>query len=70
MSGDRSARTSSAMVSALGQPQWRMEIDVIAVIPDDWPIDARKTGIVAVRRHRVQARRSGQPGVGRGSVMN
>ncbi|MEL0054075.1 MAG: RidA family protein, partial [Pseudomonas aeruginosa] len=22
--------------SALGQPQWLMEIDVIAVIPDDW----------------------------------
>jgi hypothetical protein len=24
------------VVSALGQPQWLMEIDVIAVIPDDW----------------------------------
>jgi hypothetical protein len=23
-------------ISALGQPQWLMEIDVIAVIPDDW----------------------------------
>ena len=23
-------------VSALGQPQWLMEIDVIAVIPEDW----------------------------------
>jgi hypothetical protein len=24
------------VVSALGQPQWLMEIDVIAVIPDNW----------------------------------
>jgi hypothetical protein len=24
------------VVSALGQPQWLMEIDVIAVIPDGW----------------------------------
>jgi enamine deaminase RidA (YjgF/YER057c/UK114 family) len=23
-------------ISALGQPQWLMEIDVIAVIPDNW----------------------------------
>jgi len=24
------------VVSALGQPQWLMEIDAIAVIPDNW----------------------------------
>ena len=27
---------STQLVSALGQPQWLMEIDVIAVIPDNW----------------------------------
>lgn len=28
--------STGLVVSALGQPQWLMEIDVIAVIPDDW----------------------------------
>jgi len=28
--------STGIVVSALGQPQWLMEIDVIAVIPDDW----------------------------------
>ncbi len=28
------------MISALAQPQWLMEIDVIAVIPDDWKCGA------------------------------
>ena len=29
--------STGLVVSALGQPQWLMEIDVIAVIPDNWP---------------------------------
>jgi enamine deaminase RidA (YjgF/YER057c/UK114 family) len=28
--------STGLVVSALGQPQWLMEIDVIAVIPDGW----------------------------------
>ena len=28
--------STGLVISGLGQPQWLMEIDVIAVIPDDW----------------------------------
>jgi hypothetical protein len=28
--------STGVVVSALAQPQWLMEIDVTAVIPDDW----------------------------------
>jgi enamine deaminase RidA (YjgF/YER057c/UK114 family) len=28
--------STGLVVSALGQPQWLMEIDAIAVIPDNW----------------------------------
>ena len=33
--------STGLVVSALGQPQWLMEIDVIAVIPDNWKADRR-----------------------------
>jgi hypothetical protein len=26
------------VISGLGQPEWLMEIDVIAVVPDDWTV--------------------------------
>ncbi|MGE6473370.1 hypothetical protein ACQKDM_27900, partial [Serratia proteamaculans] len=29
--------STGLVISGLGQPQWLMEIDVIAVVPDDWP---------------------------------
>jgi enamine deaminase RidA (YjgF/YER057c/UK114 family) len=28
--------STGLVVAALGQPEWLMEIDVIAVIPDGW----------------------------------
>lgn len=28
--------STGLVISGLGQPQWLMEIDVIAVVPDDW----------------------------------
>lgn len=28
--------STGLVISGLGQPQWLMEVDVIAVIPDDW----------------------------------
>jgi N-acyl-D-aspartate/D-glutamate deacylase len=44
LSWDPAATISTGLVvSALGQPQWLMEIDVIAVIPDNWqPTHARE----------------------------
>jgi len=29
--------STGLVISGLGQPQWLMEIDVIALIPDNWP---------------------------------
>lgn len=31
--------STGLVISGLGQPEWLMEIDVIAVIPDDWTAD-------------------------------
>jgi enamine deaminase RidA (YjgF/YER057c/UK114 family) len=31
--------STGLVISGLGQPQWLMEIDVIAVIPDDWQVE-------------------------------
>ena len=28
--------STGLVISGLGQPEWLMEIDVIAVVPDDW----------------------------------
>ena len=37
---DLHAISTGVVVSALAQPQWLMEIDVTAVIPDDWQGEA------------------------------
>lgn len=36
--------STGLVVSALGQPQWLMEIDVIAVVPDNWQTAPRTGG--------------------------
>jgi len=30
--------STGLVISGLGQPEWLMEIDVIAVVPDDWSV--------------------------------
>ena len=30
--------STGLVISGLGQPEWLMEIDVIAVVPDDWTV--------------------------------